>query len=114
MYIWVPEGNIYPKKGRYEVKDHMELTIEFTKPFTDAVGQEEVTLEFTGTTVRELLVMLIERYPGLEAMLYSESGNITEYMIMFVNSKPISALKGIETDLKDGDKIFILFPISGG
>ena len=92
----------------------MELTIEFTKPFKDAVGQEEVTLQFTGTTVRELLVMLIERYPELEGLFYSESGSLTEYMIVFVNTKPISALKGMETKLSDGDRIFILFPISGG
>ena len=92
----------------------MELIIEFTKPFKDAVGQDELMLQFTGTTVRELLVMLIERFPGLEGLFYSGSGSLTEYMIVFVNSTPISALIGMETELKDGDRIFILFPISGG
>ena len=92
----------------------MELTIEFTKPFKDAVGEGEITFDFTDTTVLELLPALIERYPGLEGLFYSETGTITEYMIVFVNSKPISALKGMATDLRDGDRIFILFPISGG
>ena len=91
----------------------MKLTLEFTKPFKDAVGEGEITFEFPDTTVRELLASLVERFPGLESMFYSDHGNITEYMIVFVNSRPISALDGMGTPLNDGDSVYILFPVSG-
>ena len=92
----------------------MQLTIELTKPFTEAVGKDEIILQFEGSTVHDLMRKLTELYPGLQSMFYSETGSITEYMIVFVNSKPLSALNGMETELSDDDRLYILFPISGG
>jgi len=92
----------------------MKLTIEFTKPFTDAVGAREIEFEFNGDTVDQLLEHLSRRYPKLSGMFYVNTGKYTEYMIIFVNSKPISALDGMKTKLAHNDRMLFLFPISGG
>ena len=92
----------------------MRLTIELTKPFSDAVGKRELELEFGGRTVEELFQFLTEKYPKLRKEIYSENDEITEYVIVFVNDKPISALDGMDTELNNGDKLLFFFPISGG
>ncbi len=92
----------------------MKLTIELTRPFSDAVGKRNIEIEFPGSTVEELFVFLSDRYPGLEKELYSGNGEITEYVNVFVNDKPIYVLDGMKTGLRDGDRLLFFFPVSGG
>ena len=92
----------------------MKLAIELTKPFSDAVGTRKLELDFNGSTVGELLEFLSNEYPKLKDEFYAENGEITDYIIVFVNDKPISALEELDTEVRDGDKILFFFPISGG
>ena len=92
----------------------MKLAIELTKPFSDAVGTRELELDFNGSTVEQLLKVLVDKYPKLKDEFYTETGEITDYIIVFVNDKPISALEELDTEVRDGDKILFFFPISGG
>ncbi len=92
----------------------MKLAIELTKPFSDAVGKRELEVDFDGRSVEELLQHMTEKYPKLRKEIYGETGEVTEYVIVFVNDKPISALDGTDTGLKNGDKLLFFFPISGG
>ena len=90
----------------------MKLTIELTKPFSDAVGKRNLEIDFEGTTVEGLLDHLADTYPKLKDELYADEGAYN--VLVFVNDKPISALEGLNTLLKDMDKVLLLFPISGG
>ncbi len=90
------------------------LSLEFTKPFSDAVGAKELDYRFQGISVRDLLNELSSEYPKLHSMFYSESGTITEYLMVFVNSKPLSAFDGLNTNLADGDRLVFIIPVSGG
>ena len=45
---------------------------------------------------------------------YTKTDELTDYMCMFVNDKPISALNGINTELKNGDELLFFIPVSGG
>lgn len=89
----------------------MKLTIELTKPFSDAVGKRNLEIDFEGTTVEGLLDHLADAYPKLKNEFYADG---TYNVLVFVNDKPISALEGLNTPLKDADKVLLLFPISGG
>ncbi|MCK4267044.1 MAG: MoaD family protein [Thermoplasmata archaeon] len=89
----------------------MKLTIELTKPFSDAVGKRNLEMDFEGTTVGELLDHLADTYPKLKDELYADGAY---NVLVFVNDKTISALEGLNTTLKDMDKVLLLFPISGG
>ena len=92
----------------------MKLTIELTKPFSDAVGKRNLEIDFEGTTVEGLLDHLADTYPKLKNELYADDDEVTYNVLVFVNDKPISASEGLNTPLKDMDKVFLLFPISGG
>lgn len=92
----------------------MKIKIKLLKPFSDAVGKTELELDFKGSTIEDLLKLLVDRYPKLKEEFYTKSGELTEYVCVFVNDKPISALNEINTELKNGDEILFFIPISGG
>jgi len=92
----------------------MKLKIKLLKPFSDAVGKSELQLDFDGSTLDDLLKELIDRYPKLKKEFYTKTDELTEYICMFVNDKPISVLNGTNTDLKNDDEILFFIPISGG
>ena len=92
----------------------MRLKVNFLKPFSDAVGSREIEEDINGSTVSDLLEHLVSAYPKLRDELYEEDGELTDYFIIFVNDRPINALDGIETGLKEGDEVLFFIPISGG
>ena len=92
----------------------MKLKIKFLKPFSDAVGKSELELDFDGATLEDMLKVLVNRYPRLKKEFYTKTDELTDYMCMFVNDKPISALNGINTELKNGDELLFFIPVSGG
>jgi len=92
----------------------MKLKIKLLKPFSDAVGKSELELDFDGATLEDMLKVLVNRYPSLKKEFYTKTDELTDYMCMFVNDKPISALNGINTELKNGDELLFFIPVSGG
>jgi len=92
----------------------VKLKIKLLKPFSNAVGKSELELDFNGNTLDDLLKVLVDRYPKLKKEFYTKTDELTEYICMFVNDKPISALKGLDAELKNDDEILFFIPISGG
>jgi MoaD family protein len=92
----------------------MKIKIKLLKPFSDVVGRGELETEFNGKTLEDLLKILIEKHPNLKKELYTDANELTEYVCIFVNDKPISALNGVNSILKDNDKILFFIPVSGG
>ena len=92
----------------------MKLKLNLLKPFSDIIGRKELGFEFKGKTIKDLFQALVEQYPKLKEELYTENDEITDYVSLFVNDKPLSVLNGVETKLKNGDELLIFVPISGG
>ena len=92
----------------------MKLKLNLLKPFSDVVGKKELAMDFDGATLDELFRDLVGRYPKLKSELYTENNEVTDYVSIFVNDKPLSVLDGLDTKLKDGDELLIFVPISGG
>ena len=92
----------------------MKLKINLLKPFSDVVGKSELKLDLDGTTLEDLLKVLIDRYPKLKEEFYTKTNELLDYILIFVNNKPISNLNGIKTELKNGDELYFFIAISGG
>ncbi len=92
----------------------MKLKLNLLKPFSDAIGKKELGFEFEGGTLQELFEALVEKYPKLKKELYSKNDEITDYVSIFINDKPLSVLNGLKTKLKNGDELLFFVPISGG
>jgi sulfur-carrier protein adenylyltransferase/sulfurtransferase len=77
-----------------------------------ADGQDE--LEASGRTVREVLDDLMERYPSLRKHLYSDSGELRQFVNLYKGSEDTRRLQGMGTALSDDDELSIVPSIAGG
>jgi molybdopterin synthase sulfur carrier subunit len=92
----------------------MKLKIKLLRPFSDAAEKGNFDLQFNGITVLDLIKKLVNINPKLKKEFFTENGELTDYLCIFVNDKPVAALKGVETKLKNGDELLFFIPISGG
>ena len=92
----------------------MKITIKLLKPFSNAVGKNELDLDFNGSTLKDLINILIDKFPKLKKELYEKNDELTDYVCIFVNDKPIAALNEMNTELKNNDEILFFMPVSGG
>ena len=94
--------------------NYLKLKIKLLKPFSNAVGKSEIEIDFAGSTLGDLLKLLVDSYPRLKKEFYTKTDELTEYLCIFVNDKPSSALNALKTELENGDEILFFIPISGG
>jgi sulfur-carrier protein len=89
------------------------IRFRFVRPFRDAVGKSEIALEAKGTNLVDVLRELVCAYPALDEHLY-ERGALSPYVNIYVNAQPIDVAKAPTTNVKDGDEILFLLPLTGG
>ncbi|MCP1662474.1 MAG: MoaD family protein [Methanocalculus sp. MSAO_Arc1] len=79
------------------------------------VMESRLTQELNdGSTLSDLLTLLMERYPGLRDEIFEEgSRELQDYVNILVNGRNINFINGLDTELKDGDLV-VLFPPAGG
>jgi MoaD family protein len=71
------------------------------------------TINVNGDTVGKCLDDLIGRYPPLKAEIFNQRGKLRKELIIFINGE--NAYPGeLEKPVKDGDKVYITYPILGG
>lgn len=75
-------------------------------------GKGTVEVEFEGKTLKDALRELFKIYPDLSEIV--EEGKVKTFYKIFVNGRDVEHIKGLDTELKDGDEIAIFPPIAGG
>ena len=75
-------------------------------------GQSKV--EGSGATIKEVITHLEAQFPGIQARLCEEDGQIKRYVNVFVNDEEIRALQGADTPIADKDEISIIPAMAGG
>jgi MoaD family protein len=80
------------------------------RPYADGVSEMEVQAENVGQAIEELTA----KYPALQPHLFSEEGELRPFVNLFLNDEDVRHLQGIDTSLKDGDRLMILPSIAGG
>ena len=89
------------------------ITIEIPTPlrsFTD----DQATVEVEGATVREALKNLVAQYPDLESNLYTDAGELRQFVNIYAGDDDIRYLNGPDTALEDGTALSIVPSIAGG
>lgn len=81
----------------------MKIKVKFFASYKEALGKDELYLDIDeGATVSVLIESLRKDYPKL--------GNLLETLVISVNLE----YAPYETELKDGDEVALLPPVSGG
>jgi molybdopterin synthase sulfur carrier subunit len=70
-------------------------------------------LEIEGNSMREILELLCEKFPGLENMLFKDK-DLQPYINVFLNGRDVLKSGGLEMLLEQDDEIAIFPPVSGG
>ena len=75
-------------------------------------GQNEVAVE--GSNVAEAMNDLVARYPSLKAHLFSGEGRLRPFVNLFLDEENIRDLQGVETSLKEDDRLLLVPSVAGG
>jgi len=79
----------------------------------DAVGGAR-EVDASGSTVRELLADLAERFPGLGSQVLEHGNEIAPFVNVYVNNEDVRTLDGLETPVGDGTSVILLPAMAGG
>jgi molybdopterin converting factor small subunit len=75
-------------------------------------GQSEVNV--TGSNISEALADLTTQYPTIKPHIFHEDGKLRPFVNLFVGENNIKDLQGVDTQIKDGERIMLIPSIAGG
>ncbi len=67
-----------------------------------------------GSTVAELLEDILARYPALKPHLFDANRELRRHFNIFVNGVHVRDLNGLNTPLKEEDKVILMASAAGG
>ena len=71
-------------------------------------------VQVAGRTVQEVIIALDEAYPGLRFNLCEETGEVRQYVNIFLGGENIRYLDGLETPVAAGATVYVLQSVAGG
>jgi molybdopterin synthase sulfur carrier subunit len=75
-------------------------------------GKSDVAVR--GHTVSEVMSDLVDQYPALHPHLYNNEGVLRPFVNLFLGEENVNDLQGLETPLKDEDRLMLIPSIAGG
>ena len=72
------------------------------------------TVEAKGNTVGRVLDDIEARFPGFKGRIATGSGELHQFVNIYVNDEDIRFLKKLDTPVEDGDVISVLPALVGG
>jgi MoaD family protein len=103
---------VEPDEGRRLMKVHLKI---FLPVLPEAIGRKELTVEFEGQTVNDLIEYLVARY-GRKAKqaLYDEKGELDQVIQVLLNGEKWITRDQLDTALQDGDSVIFMMMMAGG
>ena len=75
-------------------------------------GQSEIPVQ--GQTVADAMENLLTQYPAMRPHLTNTNGQLRPFVNLFLGESNVRDLQGLETPLKDDDKLLLIPSIAGG
>lgn len=93
----------------------MRITIRLSPHLAQQIGKKEIIVEKNQLiSIENTLKEMILDHPALNDEIFESSGKIHTHILLFVNGNPITQKNGLETQLKEGDKLDIMVALAGG
>jgi molybdopterin synthase sulfur carrier subunit len=80
----------------------MKVKVLYFSQVKDKIGKNEEEIEFEGKTLKDLVDMLVNKYPNIEDILKRSMFAVNE------------SYETMDYNLQDNDTIAIIPPVSGG
>jgi molybdopterin converting factor small subunit len=87
----------------------IEIPTAFRR-FTD--GQPKI--DCTAATIADALAQLTAKFPDLTRHVRDDSGQIRQFLNVYLNDEDIRFLGGESCAIKDGDRVLLVPSIAGG
>ncbi|MFC1496463.1 MoaD/ThiS family protein [Candidatus Margulisiibacteriota bacterium] len=91
----------------------MSCTIKFPSPLLKYT-KSETEFELEATTMKEAFNKMWEQFPELKDRFRNQDGSTNNMVNVYLNDNDIRSLKGLATEVKAGDEIFIIPIVAGG
>lgn len=78
----------------------------------DTKGQSRVSID--AADVRTALGRLVDEYPGLKPRIFNQSGEIHRFLGIYLADRDIRFADGLDTVLREGDKLLLTSAVAGG
>lgn len=74
------------------------------------------TIQYEGNTVGDIITQFLKEHKNLldDSILSKNKKKLNPIMVILLNGRNITYMKNYKTKLKEGDQLYISFPISGG
>jgi len=74
------------------------------------------SIQYEGNTVGDIITQFLKEHKNLldDSILSKNKKKLNPLMVILLNGRNITYMKNYKTKLKEGDKLYISFPISGG
>jgi len=90
--------------------------VRFFTTLREITGRKKEHFEFSkAVTVNSLLRQLSKKYgQEFDDYMFDELGDVRGHLQILINGQSVTTMRGLKTQLKDGDQVAILPPIGGG
>ena len=93
----------------------MHVIVRTIGPYTEQFGFQQLTVNFKGHTVYDLLHQLCEeRGTKFRNTVFTAEGQLRRYIKVLINGRGLHVLQGLDTPLTDGDVVALFPPVAGG
>ena len=76
--------------------------------------ENQVEFAIPAASIQGLIDQVVERYPNIRFHLLDSEGRLRKHFNIFVNGIHIRDLDGMETPLKEDDKVILMASAAGG
>jgi len=92
----------------------MRITVRAFADYRGILGSETELVLPEGKTIGGLLADLYGRHPDLRREMCTATGELKEFINIFVNGRNIAFLGHLAAPLADGDTVALFPPVAGG
>jgi len=94
----------------------VKVTVLFFAALKNLVGRRRLDLTFgQALTLKDLMTDLSRRYgKKFHGYVFDEDGRFKRYLRFFINEEPVKDSEVEQVNLKDGDIVAVIPPVSGG
>ena len=91
----------------------MSLKVLIPTPLRKLTADTDL-VEVDAKNVREIIEQLEKRYPGFQARVCDESGELRRFINVYVDGEDVRFLDNLSTRVSDGVEVSIVPAIAGG